>query len=131
MRKIVNDLLPLPLAVWGRRFIPVQVIHPQLLEEKFGTIDNRSNSSIWIIKRSGRAENRTFGLLLHGTGSLEFGYGSDAKASVSNFAGSGAAAAAARERQDLMRIVKWTGSRKQRRGSGAGAGNERCTPVER
>ncbi|KAL4706679.1 hypothetical protein ACJJTC_014434 [Scirpophaga incertulas] len=52
-------------------------------------------------------------------------------ASVSNFAGSGAAAAAARERQDLMRIVKWTGSRKQRRGSGAGAGNERCTPVER
>ncbi|KAL4719793.1 hypothetical protein ACJJTC_002128, partial [Scirpophaga incertulas] len=53
------------------------------------------------------------------------------EASVSNFAGSGAAAAAARERQDLMRIVKWTGSRKQRRGSGAGAGNERCTPVER
>ena len=53
------------------------------------------------------------------------------KAATSNLAGSGGAAAAARERPFLMHVIKWTDTRKQRRSSGAGAGNERRVPVKR
>ena len=39
--------------------------------------------------------------------------------------------AVARERQDLMRIIKWSDPPQQRRSSGAGAGHERCVTVKR